>query len=1070
MLNRIVDFHLEHRWLVIIGLTGVVAAGIWAMLRIPIDAFPDLTNNQVTVITEAPGMAPAEVEQLVSYPIEITLMGTPDTEVVRSISKFGLSVVTLVFDDSVATYFARQLVNERLQEVRATLPAGLEPRLGPVATAFGEIYQYTVEGQGYSPMELKTIQDWQIKNQLRTIPGVNEVNTWGGETRQYHIEVQPDRLRAYGLTLRDVYDRVRENNNNFGGGFIEHASQQYTVRGIGRVQTIPEIEDIVIAAREGTPVKLRDLAHVTIGPMQRQGATLRNGEGETVSGMVIMLKGENGKEVIELVKDKIKSLVLPEGVRITPFYDQSEVIDRTIETVKNNLLEGGILVVVVLLLFLGNFRAAIIVAAVIPLSMLVAFLGMNMFGISANLMSLGAIDFGMIVDGAVVMMENSIRRLQHPGENAAQDPVEEIRDGAYEVARPIVFAVAIIIAVYMPIFFLEGLEGRMFRPMAITVCSALVGALVFALTVVPAATAATFRHGVKEHKERWFDRMRRGYQRLLEVLLRHRWPALTVALCMVVVSLASLAYIGTEFMPQLDEGSILVETRKLPGVSLTESTEISTKVEQVVRSFPEVTGVTTKIGRPDLATEAMGVYQGDVYVALKPREEWTVGSKEELIDALSKKLDTIPGVAYNFTQPMAMRLDEVISGVKGDVAIKIFGEDPQELERLAEQALRVLSTVPGAADEQMEMTTGVSELHVEINREQLARYGLNVSDVREMIETAVGGRYVSDLIEGQRRFAIVLRLPENYRRDADQLRQLVLSAPGGERGMLGQVADVGLRQGAELITRENGQRRIVVQSNVRGRDLGSFVDEARQKVETAVALPPGYSIQWGGQFENQERATRRLMIVLPLSILVIFGLLFATFQSVPQSLLILLNVPFALVGGIAALWLRDLNLNLSASIGFIALFGVAVLNGIVMVSYINTLRERGMACLDAVVEGASMRLRPVLMTALVASLGFVPMATATSAGAEVQRPLATVVIGGLITSTLLTLLILPLVYPWFSKSGFPDSKKRSGEVESSEHETESASPELVVRSQDDASVRLPHLGRTPGDTGQLGET
>lgn len=1015
MLNRIIDFHLEHRWFVLIGLIGIIGLGVWALMHIPIDAFPDLTNNQVTVITEAPGMAPAEVEQLVSYPIEVALMGIPKSESIRSISKLNLSVITLILDDSVPTYFARQLVNERLQEVRSRLPDGVEPRLGPVATAFGEVYQYTIEGGNLSAMDLKTLHEWQIKNQLRTVPGVNEVNTWGGETKQYHIEVDPNRLQAYGLTLRDVFARVQENNTNFGGGFIEHASQQYALRGLGRALNPADLESIILVARAGTPVVLRDVARVVVRPMPRQGAVLRDGQGEAVAGMVIMLKGENGKRVIQRVKDKIASLTLPVGVKIRAFYDQSGVIDRTTATVEKNLIEGGILVVVVLLLFLGNVRAALIVAAVIPLSMLVAFIGMNVFGVSANLMSLGAIDFGMIVDGAVVMMENSMRRMQHREGQYTSSPLEEVRASAREVGRPIVFAVAIIIAVYLPIYFLEGLEGRMFRPMAITVCSALVGALIFALTVIPAATAITFPHGVKEHREHWFEVVREGYSRMVATLLRFRWATVAVALVLVVVSVGSLAWMGTEFMPRLDEGAILIETRKLPGISLTESIAISNRIEKVVRGFAEVSGVATKLGRPDLATEAMGIYQADVYVLLKPREQWAHGrTKEMLIDDMAAALGKISGVTYNFTQPMAMRLDEVISGIKGDVAVKIFGEDPRVLEQLAEQALRVVAAVPGAADAQMEMTSGVSELRVQIDRAQLARYGLNVSAVRELIETAVGGRFITDMIEGQRRFAIVLRLPEAYGRDPENLRELLISAPGGERIRLGQVAQVEVAQGPELISRENGQRRILVQTNVRGRDLGGFAVDAQRQVQKSVPLPPGYSITWGGQFENQERAMRRLMIVLPIAVLVIFGLLFATFDSVSQSLLILLNVPFALVGGIAALWLRGLNLNLSASVGFIALFGVAVLNGIVMVSCINRLREQRKTCLTAVIEGASLRLRPVLMTALVASLGFVPMAFATSAGAEVQRPLATVVIGGLVTSTLLTLLVLPVVYPWFS--------------------------------------------------------
>ncbi len=1015
MLRRIIDFHLEHRWFVLIGVLAIVAAGLYAMLNIPIDAFPDLTNNQVVVITECAGMAPSEVEQLVTFPLETSLMGIARTEGLRSVSKLGLSIVTLVFEDGVPTYLARQLVNERIQEARARLPEGLEPALGPVATAFGEVYQYTLEGQGYSAMDLKTLHEWQIKNNLRTVAGVNEINTWGGETRQYHIEVEPARLQGYGLTLRDVYERVRENNANFGGGFIEHASEQYNVVGIGRTRDAADLEQIVLVSRAGTPVTLRDVARVTVAAMPRQGAVLRDGKGETVSGMVIMLKGENGKRVIERVKARLASLTLPPGVRISGFYDQSTVIDGTIGTVKRNLVEGGVLVVLVLLLFLGNIKAALIVAAVIPLSMLVAFIGMQAFGISANLMSLGAIDFGMMVDGAVVMMENSMRRL-HRARHGKPNPLEEIRLAAHEVARPILFAVAIIIAVYMPIFFLEGLEGRMFRPMAITVCSALIGALVFALTVVPAATSVHFQRAVKEHKDRWFTALQWRYLRLLEFLMRRRIAAVAVAAALVFASVGSLRFIGTEFMPRLDEGSILVETRKLPGISLTESVAISSRIERTIRGFPEVAGVVTKLGRPDLATEAMGVYQGDVYVLLKPRGEWQARSKEELIAKMSAALEKIPGVAYNFTQPMAMRLDEVVSGIKADVALKIYGEDTRVLEQKAEQALRLLSTVPGAADVQMEVLSGVGELRVEIDRKELARYGLNVSDVREAIETAVGGRYIADMIEGQRRFGIVLRLPEQYRRDAGAMRELVLSAPAGERVRLAQVARVEASRGPEAVVRENGQRRIVVQSNVRGRDIGGFVNEARARIGPALRLPPGYLAEWGGQFENQERATRRLMLVVPASVLIIFGLLFATFNSVPQALLILLNVPFALVGGIAALWVRGLNLNLSASVGFIALFGVAVLNGIVMVAYINRLRAGGMACRDAVLEGAGVRLRPVLMTALVASFGFIPMALATSAGAEVQRPLATVVIGGLITSTLLTLLVLPLVYPWFSKN------------------------------------------------------
>lgn len=1015
MLDKTVDFHLRHRFFVLVGLLGLIGIGGWTLLQIPIEAFPDLTNNQVVVVTEAAGMPATEVEQFVTFPIEMALMGMPKAENIRSSSKLGLSMVTVIFDDSVDTYFARQIANERLQEVRARLPQNLEPTLGPVATAFGEVYQYTIEGSA-SSMDRKEVHDWQVKNQIRTVPGVNEVNTWGGESKQYEVEVDPAALQRYGLTLRDVFQRIQENNSNFGGGFIENGSEQFTVRGLGRVTGPDELLQVVLLAQAGTPVLLRDVAKVNTRPIPRQGAVLRDGKGETVSGMAIMLKGENGKQVIDRVKQKLASIHLPEGMKIIPFYDQSVVIDGTIHTVKKNLFEGGLLVTIVLLLFLRNIRAALIVASVIPLSMLVGFIGMKVFGISANLMSLGAIDFGMIVDGAIVMMENSIRHLQH-SEKPVLSPLDQVRTAAHEVARPIAFGVAIIIAVYMPVVFLEGVEGRMFRPMAITVCSALLGSLILALTVVPTASAVAFSKGVKEHKEAWFDRLREMYSQLLHWLLPRRVPVVVTSVVVLLASLGSLLFIGTEFMPKLDEGSILIETRKLPGISLPESISISKRIEQTVMSFPEVSGVVTKLGRPDVATEAMGTNQGDVYVLLKPRGEWTrFSKKEQLTTALANALENIPGVSYNFTQPMAMRLDEVVSGVKADVALKIYGDDPRVLEQLAERALHQISSIPGAADLQMEVLSGIPEIQIQAGRADMARYGFNISDIREIVDTAVTGRTASEMVQGQRRFPIVVRLPEKYRQQPHSLRDLMIPAPAGERVMLQEVADVRVGHGPEMISRENGQRRIIVQSNVRGRDLGSFVTEAQKRIASGLTLPSGYSISWGGQFENQQRAMRRLGIVLPLSIIIIFGLLFTTFDSVSQALLILLNVPFALIGGIAALWMRGLNLNISACIGFIALFGVAVLNGIVLVSSINRLREEGMPTNKAVVVGAGLRLRPVLMTALVASLGFVPMALSTSTGAEVQRPLATVVIGGLVSATLLTLLLLPLLYEWFQKN------------------------------------------------------
>ena len=1012
MLKRVIDVTLAYRWFVVLGLFVLLAVGGYALYTLPVEAFPDLTNNQVTVVTEAPSMPPTEVEQLVTYPIEQAMMGMPKQQEVRSLSELGLSMITIVFDDSVPMYFARQLVNERLQQITSQLPTGIQPLLGLPATAFGELYQYTLSGP-MSPMALKDLQEWQIKRQIRMVPGVSEVNTWGGEVKQYQITVDPAVLAQYGLTLNDVAQRVEENNQNFGGGFIEHNDEQYTLRGAGRVDSTEDLGKIVLLSHNGAPVLLRDVATVAIGPAPRHGAVLR--DGETVSGMVIMLKGENGKRVIQAVKQRIAEMHLPPGVKISPFYDQSSVIDGTIQTVKKNLFEGFLLVTVILFLFLGNVRAALITASVIPLAMLVSFVNMRVFGVSANLMSLGAIDFGMIVDGAVVMMENAIHRLEKrpPGEPS----VETIRSAASEVARPMVFGIVIIIAVYIPIFFLEGLEGRMFRPMAFTVCSALFGSLFLALIAIPSLAALAFPKGLpanhQSSRQKWMDKITQRYIAMLEAVLRHRTFALVCSLVVLTVSLGSLAFIGTEFMPRLDEGSILLETRKLPGISLTDSVEISRRIEKTLRSFPEIADVTIKIGRPDFATEAMGINEGDTYLSLRPMRAWTrFHSKDELIDALDQELSKIPGLNYDFTQPMAMRVDETVSGVKADLAIKIFGDDFATLNNLAEQVVRLVGSVRGAADPQIELTSGVAELQVRVRRDQLARYGLNVKDVQQAVEAGASGANISEIIDGQKRYSVALKLPAAYRRDPEALGDVLLHAPDGEQVTLGQVAAISVTRAAQVINREEGQRRMVVMSNVRGRDLGSFVREVQDRIRGKVNLPPGYSITYGGQFENQERATHRLMLIVPVVISIVFILLYLTFHSFKQSLLVVGNIPFALVGGIAALWVRGMNLNLSASIGFIALFGVAMLNGVVLVSAINHLRTAGESTYSAVIEGSRKRLRPVLMTACVASFGFIPMAISTSTGAEVQRPLASVVIGGLLSSTLLTLFLLPAMYEW----------------------------------------------------------
>ena len=1019
LIDRMVGSTFRYPGLVGTAVAFVVVGGLWAFHRLPVEAFPDLTNQQVVVVTEAPGLAAADVEQWVTYPIEAAVMGIPGTQQVRSTSKFALSLVTVVFDDHVPIYFARQQVAERLAEVRGRLPTGLSPSLGPVATPFGEVFQYLVEGP-LNALERKSLQDWEIRLRLRSVKGVSEVNSWGGWTKRFEVEVDPQLLEKFGLSLSEVLGAVRENNAVFGGGFIEYGAERFTVRGRGLLSGTRDLERVVLAAHEGSPVYLRDVARVSVGALQRYGAVTRDGEGETVSGMVILLKGTNAAEATQRVKERIAEISksLPEGVRIEPFYDQSEVIARTSRTVARNLLEGCALVVVVLFVFLRDWRAALLVSAVIPVAMLCGFSGMLLLGVSANLMSLGAIDFGLVVDGAVVMVENLVRRRDaHKGNRGRTELLPVYRAAAMEVARPVAFGVLIIVAVYLPVFTLEGIEGKMYRPMVITVCVAILGALLLALTAVPVAAPFVLATGTAHVEEaRWFRWLQHRYQSLLGTVMQRRAVVLPAAALVVAIALGSVPFLGTEFMPKLDEGSILVQARMLPSVSLAESVDMFTRLERMLREFPEVQRVVTKIGRPDIATEAMGVYEGDMYVLLRPHEEWpTSRTKEELIDAMAETLARVPGVSFNFTQPMAMRLDEVISGIKADVAVKIFGPDPGELQRLGGEVQAVLATVPGVADLRTELISGARELSVVIDRESLARYGLTVSAVREVVEAATGGVVLTEVLEGVRRFPVVVRLPEEFRRSPEALAQIPLLAPAGERLRLGQVARIAVVDSAEAIQREDGQRRLVVQANVRGRDLGSFVAEAERKLADSVRLPAGYHVRWGGQFENQQRATKRLGVVVPLALGLVTLLLYANFGKWRHALLVLSGVPFGMVGGIVALWLRGLHLNLAASIGFVALFGVAVLNGVVMISAIERLRSDGLPLASAAMQGATQRLKPVLMTALVAAFGFLPMATSHSAGAEVQRPLATVVIGGIFSAATLTLLILPSLYEWLER-------------------------------------------------------
>ena len=1031
-MRKTMDLLLENSWLALALLAVLIAAGLVVMVQLPIEAFPDLTNNQVVVTAQCPGMSPVEVEQLVTYPIETAMMGMPKLQTVRSTSKLELSMVTIIFDDSMDRYLVRQLVAERLSQVQSRLPIGLQPQMNPMSTAFGEVYQYTISAPQMSLMQIKTLQDWVIRYALLAVPGVSEVNSWGGETKQYTIEIDPESLRRYNLSLHELAAAVTNNNANFGGSYIEHAEQQYTIRGIGRAESIEDLGNIVVSTFQGVPILLKQVATIEPLPMLRHGAVMKDGRGETVSGMVIILRGANGQKIIREVKQRIAELRLPDAARIIPFYDQSDVINATTTTVKKNLFEAACLVVVILLIFLGDWRAAIVVAFTIPLSLLFGFLGMGLFGVSVNLMSLGAIDFGTIVDGSVVMVENCIHRFES-GER--RKPLTEvIREASHEVSRPIIFGVLIIVAVYLPILTLQSLEGRMFRPMAVTVVSALIGSLLLALFAVPALCSLALRHkaaslakkpgesdGKEKHpwpdQRRWFSRLRDGYERSLRIASKHARLILVSAIALVLCALISVMFIGTEFMPRLDEGSMIVTSKRLPGISLTESLAVGNQIERTIKSFPEVQSVITKLGRPDLATEAMGEYESDSYISFtKKMQNSSAKQKQEFSDRLEKALQRIPGVTYEFSQPMQMRMDETITGTRGDVALKIFGEDLNKLEQLSKQAESIIAAVPGASEAQIELISGAEELQIRIDRAAAARYGVNVADVQEEIETLYGGKQLSEILDGEERFAVAIRLPSRLRNDPQSLATLQIKTPTGALVRLDQLAEIRTIRGPIIINREEGRRRAVVMSNVSGRDLGSFVNDAKAEIEQKLPLPTGYSLEWGGQYENQKRAQQRLAIVFPISVLIIAALLYATFHDIKQTLLILLIVPLALVGGIAALWIRGINLNLSASVGFIALFGIAVLNGVVMVSHINSLRKQGKDLDEAVQQGASDRLRPVLITALVASLGFIPMALATSRGAEVEKPLATVVIGGLLTATLLTLYVLPLLYPYFSMS------------------------------------------------------
>lgn len=1021
-MDKIIDFSLRWRLLVLVGVGLLVLVGVRSLQKLAIDAVPDVTNVQVQVLTQSSGLGPVEVEKLITFPVETAMSGLPKVEEIRSLSKFGLSAVTIAFEEGTDIYWARQLILERLQAAKEEIPQGLgNPEMGPISTGLGEIYQFEVRGDKYSPMELRSILEWDVAFRLKSIPGVVEVNTFGGELKTYEVQLDPKKLVSYKIPLAKVFEAIEKNNANAGGAYIEKNQEQYLIRGEGLVEKLEDIGNIVVDNKEGGfPIYVKNLGQVVFAPMVRQGVVTRDGRGEAVCGIVMMLMGENSRAVVSRVKDKIEEIkkTLPEGVTIETFYDRTDLVRRTVHTVQKNLLEGGLLVIAVLLLVLGNLRGGLIVASAIPLSMLVAFTGMVQAGISGNLMSLGAVDFGLIVDGAVVMIENMIRHLaerQHETKRLLT-PAERftvIRESCVEVARAIVFGVGIIMIVYIPIMTLQGVEGKMFKPMAYTVIFALAGSLLLALTLMPVLGSLFLKGNIKEEDTWIIRKAKSGYLPLLKKSVARPILTASIAAGVFLASLILIPFLGAEFVPRLEEGSVAIQAWRLPSVALSESVKNTTLIEKTLKEFPEVTTVVSKTGRAEIATDPMGVEISDILVMLKPHDEWTTArAKEDLIAAFDKRLkERVAGTVFSYSQPIELRVSELIAGVRSDVAIKVFGEDLDTLKRVGDDLVRSLSKINGAADAKAEQISGLPVLRIRIDRDKISRYGINAADVLDTIE-AMGGKVLGQVLEGQKRFALQVRFAENARGSAEDIIDIPVMDPKGRMIPLGQLTEVVTEEGPSQISREDLHRRLTVEVNVRGRDLAGFVAEAQQTIASQVKLPPSYYLVWGGQFENLQRATKRLAVVVPLTLFLIFLLLYTTFNSIRPAVLIYLNIPLAATGGIIALALRGLPFSISAGVGFIALFGVAVLNGVVLMTYINQLRNQGLSYEEAAIQGATIRLRPVLMTALVASLGFIPMALATSAGAEVQRPLATVVIGGLITSTILTLLVLPSLYKW----------------------------------------------------------
>lgn len=1038
MFERLIQFAIEQRIVVMLAVLLMAGLGIASYQKLPIDAVPDITNVQVQINTSAPGFSPLETEQRVTFSIETSMAGLPGLQQTRSLSRSGLSQVTVIFEDGTDLFFARQLVGERLQIAKDQLPEGVDAVMGPISTGLGEIFLWTVEakegalkddGTPYTPTDLRVIQDWIIKPQLRNVPGVAEINTIGGFAKQYQIAPDPKKLAAYKLTLNDLVAALERNNANIGAGYIERGGEQLLIRAPGQLGTVQDIANIVIANVQGTPIRVSSVADVDIGQELRSGAATENGR-EVVLGTVFMLIGENSRTVSQAVAAKLADInrSLPEGVEAITVYDRTTLVEKAIATVKKNLIEGAILVIAILFLFLGNIRAALITAMVIPLAMLFTFTGMFTNKVSANLMSLGALDFGIIVDGAVVIVENAIRRLAHAQQKYGRmltrsERFHEVFAAAKEARRPLIFGQLIIMVVYLPIFALTGVEGKMFHPMAFTVVIALLGAMILSVTFVPAAIAMFVTGKVKEEEGVVMRTARLRYAPVLKWVLSHRSIAFSFAVALIVLSGFTASRMGSEFIPSLSEGDFALQALRVPGTSLTQSVDMQQRLEKaIVEKMPEVERVFARTGTAEIAADPMPPNISDSYVMLKPQSEWPDPgkSRETLIAELQQAAATVPGSNYELSQPIQLRFNELVSGVRSDVAVKVFGDDMAVLNQTAAKIAATLQKVPGSSEVKVEQTTGLPVLTINIDRDKAARYGLNVGDVQDAIAIAVGGRQAGTLYEGDRRFDMVVRLSETLRTDVAGLSSLLIPVPATASSVnqqisfisLSQVASLDLVLGPNQISRENGKRLVIVSANVRGRDLGSFVQEAGETIERDVQIPAGYWTNWGGQFEQLQSAAKRLQIVVPVALLMVLALLFMMFNNLKDGLLVFTGIPFALTGGVMALWLRDIPLSISAGVGFIALSGVAVLNGLVMISFIRNLREEGRSLGDAINEGALTRLRPVLMTALVASLGFIPMALATGTGAEVQRPLATVVIGGILSSTALTLLVLPALYQW----------------------------------------------------------